>query len=544
MFFVGLAFAALLPAVEAAEIWIFKHIVDDVLATGELGPLVGFALAMVGLALLGATFSFVDEYLATWVGERFTLALRTRLFSHLQRLEPDALDRRRHGDLLARLTGDVRAVETLLLSAVGELVESGARILFFAGALALLSWKLALISLVVVPLFMWAARSFARLARRAARERRRRSGTLTVVAEEALGNAALVQASNAQGRELARFRRENEGAIDAELAGTRIAGLFAPIIDLIQLSGALLIIALGTWTIAAGDLTIGGLLAFLAYLSQMYRPVRDLSQLASSVFEAVAGAERVIEVLDTRPAVEEAPGALALAASEGRLELDGVAYTYPGAAAPALEGLDLGLERGRSVAVVGASGAGKSTLVKLALRFADPSSGTVRLDGHDLRTLTLDSIRDHVALLLQDAPLMAGTIRDNVAYARPGATDEEVAAALRAAGLEGELSPDTPVGERGRALSGGQRRRVAMARALVEDTPVLILDEPTAGLDDDATRRLIEPLRELTRDRATLLVTHDLALAAEADEVVVLEGGRVMRRGAPDEVLAPAAVPA
>ena len=210
--------------------------------------------------------------------------------------------------------------------------------MFFAGALALLSWKLALISLVVVPLFMWAARSFARLARRAARERRRRSGTLTVVAEEALGNAALVQASNAQDRELARFRRENEGAIDAELAGTRIAGLFSPIIDLIQLSGALLIIALGTWTIAAGDLTIGGLLAFLAYLSQMYRPVRDLSQLASSVFEAVAGAERVIEVLDTRPAVEEATDALALATSEGRLELDGVAYTYPGAAAPALRG--------------------------------------------------------------------------------------------------------------------------------------------------------------------------------------------------------------
>jgi ATP-binding cassette subfamily B protein len=168
----------------------------------------------------------------------------------------------------------------------------------------------------------------------------------------------------------------------------------------------------------------------------------------------------------------------------------------------------------------------------------------VRLDGHDLRTLTLGSVRDHVALLLQDAPLMAGTIRDNVAYARPGATDEEVAAALRAAGLEGELSPDTPVGERGRALSGGQRRRVAMARALVQDTPVLILDEPSAGLDEAASRRLIEPLRELTRDRATLLVTHDLALAAEADEVVVLDGGRVVRRGAPADVLAPAAVPA
>jgi ABC-type multidrug transport system fused ATPase/permease subunit len=297
-------------------------------------------------------------------------------------------------------------------------------------------------------------------------------------------------------------------------------------------------IALGTWAIAAGDLTVGGMLAFLAYLAQMYRPVRDLSQLASSVFEAGAGAERVIEVLDTKPAVEEAPDARPLPAAPSRLELDGVAYAYPGAAAPALAGLDLTLERGRSVAVVGASGAGKSTLVKLVLRFADPAAGAVRLDGHDLRTLTLASVREHVAVLLQDAPLLAGTIRDNVAYARPGATDEEVAAALRAAGLEGELSPDTPVGERGRAVSGGQRRRVAMARALLQDAPVLVLDEPSAGLDGAATRRLIEPLRTLMQDRATLLVTHDLTLAAEADEVIVLERGEVVRRGAPDEILA------
>ena len=185
------------------------------------------------------------------------------------------------------------------------------------------------------------------------------------------------------------------------------------------------------------------------------------------------------------------------------------------------------LERGRSVAIVGASGAGKSTLVKLLLRFADPSAGSVRLDGHDLRELTLASVREHVAVLLQDAPLLAGTVRDNVVYARPEAGDDEVAAALRAAGLEGELTPETPVGERGRALSGGQRRRVAMARALLQDAPVLVLDEPTAGLDAAGTQRLIGPLRELMRDRATLLVTHDLALAAEADDVIVLEQGRV-----------------
>jgi ATP-binding cassette, subfamily B, bacterial len=489
---------------------------------------------MVGLALLGALLSFGDEYAATWVGERFTLALRTKLFAHLQQLEPDALDRRRHGDVIARITSDVHAIETMLLSALGELVQAAARIVFFGGALFLLSWKLALASLVVVPVFYFAARRFARLARRAARERRRRSGSLTAVAEEALANAALVQSANAQEHEARRFRRENEGAVAAELAGTRIAGLFAPVIDLIELTGAVLIIVLGTWALGADELTIGGLLAFLAYLAQLYRPVRDLSRLGQRVFEAAAGAERVIELLDTRPRVRDASHARPLAGVHGRLELVDVTYRYPGSERPALSRVSVDVRPGRSVALVGASGAGKSTLAKLALRFADPDSGAVRLDGHDLRDVTLRSVREHVALLLQDAPLFDGTVRENVAYGRAAATDEQIRAALEAAtGVEDELPEglDTRVGQRGRALSGGQRRRVAMARAFLQDAPVLVLDEPSAGLDQSATARLIPPLRRLMRDRATLLITHDMTLAAIADEIVELREGAMVRPG-------------
>ena len=540
VFAAGVALAALLPAVEAAEIWIFKLIVDDVLVAETLGPLAVYVPVMLGLALAGAAVSFGDEYAATWVGERFTLAVRTRLLGHLHELEPDALDRRRHGDVLARITGDVHAIETLLLSALAEVVQAGARIFFFAGALALLSWKLALASLFVVPVFAFAAQRFARLARRAARERHRRSGSLSAVAEESLANAALVQAANAQERELARFRRESEGAISAELAGARISGLFAPVIDLIELAGAILIIVLGTWTLTAGDLTLGGLLAFLAYLSQLYRPVRDLSRLGQTIFEASAGAERVIELLDTRPRVRETPGARPLTSVRGRLELDAVSFRYPGAGEPALEDVSLVVRPGQCVAVVGASGAGKSTLAKLAVRFADPDAGVVRVDGHDVRDVTLRSLREHVALLLQDAPLFDGTVRENVAYGRPDATDDEVAAALAVAGLTDELPDglDTGVGQRGRALSGGQRRRVAMARALLQDAPVVILDEPSAGLDAEASRRLVEPLRRLMRDRATLLITHDLELAGSADEVVVLAAGRVVPNDAPEAAVA------
>jgi ATP-binding cassette subfamily B protein len=523
-FAAGIVLAALLPAVEAAEVWLFKLMVDDVLVAETLGPLAVLVPAMVGLALVGALLSFGDEYAATWVGERFTLALRTKVFAHLQRLEPDALDRRRHGDVIARLTGDVHAIETLLLSAAGELVQAAARIVVFGGALFLLSWKLALASLVVVPIFAFAAHRFARLARRAARERRRRSGSLTAVAEEALANAALVQAANTQDRELARFRRENEGKVHAELAGTRISGLFAPVIDLIELAGAVLVIVLGTLALAGDDLTLGGLLAFLAYLAQLYRPVRDVSRLGQTIFEASAGAERVIELLDTRPRVADRPTARPLARSRGWLQFDRVTYTYPGATRPALEDVSFTVRPGRCVALVGESGTGKSTAAKLALRFADPDHGTVRLDGHDVRDLELRSLREHIGLLLQEAPLFDGTVRDNIAYGLT-ATDAEVRAALEAVGLP--LDPATRAGQRGRALSGGERRRVAMARVLVQDAPVLVLDEPSAGLDADATHRLLEPLRRVMADRATLLITHDPILIAAADEVVELRAAEL-----------------
>jgi ABC-type multidrug transport system fused ATPase/permease subunit len=238
------------------------------------------------------------------------------------------------------------------------------------------------------------------------------------------------------------------------------------------------------------------------------------------VFDATAGAERVIELLDVQPRVTDKPGARELTDVYGRLELEDVTYTYPGAAGPAVENLNLVLEPGHSLALVGQSGSGKTTAAKLALRFADPDRGAVRLDGHDLRDVTLRSVRANIALLLQDAPLFDGSVRDNVAYGAPEATDEQVRAALGAVGYDVDL--DTPVGQRGRALSGGQRRRVAMARTLLQDAPVVVLDEPSAGLDADATRALTAPLKRLMADRATLLITHDPILIEAADEVVEL----------------------
>src|SRR4051794_894930 len=401
----GLVLSIVVPVFEAGEIWLFKVVIDDVLVPRDLGPLLWIALGYLAITLVGGFVSFLDDYVAAWVGEHFLLDVRGALFGHLQRLSLDVLDARRLGDLVTRLTGDVQAIETLVLDGVADATAAVARMLVFAGALFYLSWKLAAVSLIVVPFFWWAARRFSAVVKRASREKRRRSGSLAAVAEESLANAMLVQSLNRQATEAERFRRENLAIIEAELAATRIRSLFGPLVDVVELAGVVVVIGLGTWLLAAGDLTLGGLLVFLTYLSQLYRPVRSLSRLTQRLFSASAGAERVLELLVEAPRVADAPDARELVHARGEIELRDVTYTYPGAERPALRGVSLHVRPGEVVAVVGPSGAGKSTLARLLLRFDDPAAGAVLLDGHDLRAVTLASVRDHVGLLLQETML-------------------------------------------------------------------------------------------------------------------------------------------
>ena len=326
---VSLIFAVIIPAIETAEIWIFKLVVDEVLVPADLGPLGWIALAYIGLTLGGAVINFADSYLAAWIGERFVLGLRTRVFSHVQRLSAGDLDRRRLGDLVSRMGSDVAAIETLALAGVAEFLSAIFRILFFSAALIYLEWSLATIALVMAPLFWLAARSFSRLIKGAAREKRRRSGSLSAVTEESLANAPLVQAYNRQAVEVRRFQQEGEGMMRAELASTRIRALFTPVMDMLELVAALLVIGLGTWAVTEGRLSIGGLLVFLAYLTQLLGPIRDLSSLTNSVFAAAAGAERVIELLDEEPRVADRPGARVLRNPLGVVELEDVDVPLP-----------------------------------------------------------------------------------------------------------------------------------------------------------------------------------------------------------------------
>lgn len=534
---------ALAAAVDAAMIWMFKLVVDEVLVPLDFGPLLWIALAYLGLTLFDSVVSFFDDYLSTWVGERFLLSLRMSFFGHLQGLSLDFFERRKLGDVISRLTGDIGSIESFVLSGVADTISYALRILFFVGALFYLQWNLALVSLIVVPLFFLVARYFSLLIKQASREKRRRSGSISAVAEESLSNVALVQAYVRQDAEMDRFHRENLGSFEATMASTRLKALFTPLINLIELTGVIVVLGLGTWELAQGSLTLGGLLAFLAFLSQLYSPIRRLSRLTNTIYAASAAAERVIEFLDQQPSVTEKTDAVSLPEPRGVVDFDDVSFRYPETGRDALSSVSFRAEPGETLALVGPSGAGKTTIAKLLLRFYDPSAGRVMLDGHDLGDLSLSSLRGNVAVLLQETLVFDGTVRENIAYGKPDATEGEIVAAAEAADAHEfiEVLPegyDTLVGQKGRRLSGGQRQRLAIARAMIRDAPLLVLDEPTTGLDAESGHRVLEPLRRLMSGRTTIVISHNLMTVREATRIVVLEDGRVVESGSHPELVA------
>ncbi len=537
-----LALVAVGPAIEAMEIWLFKIVIDDMLIPHRLDLFLPIALAYVGLTLLSGVLGFARRVISTWVSERFLLILRSDVFRHIQGLSLGFFERRRLGDVLSRVTGDVDAVETFLLSGIVNALGQVARLGIYVGLLLVLRWELTLVALVAAPLFFLTARRFAKLIRAASRERRQRSGSISAVAEETLGNIALVQAYNRQGWEHARFQRESVGRYHAAMASTRIGALYGPAVDFVELLGGLVVMGLGAWELVHGRLTFGGLIVFLTLLSRLYGPIQSMSGLGNTFYAASAAAERIIELLDQRPQVTDPVTPRSLGRARGGIEFDDVTFRYPEVEAPALSGVSFEVAPGATLALVGASGAGKSTVAKLLLRFYDPDDGAVRLDGLDLRDLALTDLRENVAVVLQETLVFHGTVRENIAYGRPEASEAEILAAARAADAHEFITRlpdgyDTLVGQRGRLLSGGQRQRLAIARAMVRDAPVLILDEPTTALDAESSQRIMGPLRLLMADRTTIIISHNLLTVRDADQIVLLDQGRIVAHGTHTELL-------
>ncbi|MFJ3811594.1 ABC transporter ATP-binding protein [Streptomyces sp. NPDC090073] len=528
---------------ETVAILLFAELTDHALAAGSPSAFWGPAGAWLGVAVLAALVGYLGNSLATWTAERFVLRLRAGVFRHVQDLPPHFFQRHRRGDLVERLTGDVESVERLVVSGVVGALSAGFSAVFYAAAAFWLRWDLALATVVLAPLFLLAARRFSGRIQQAARDERTADGAITSVVEESLGNIVLTQAYNRQRDEAARLDREARAWMRASVRGARLSERYEQSVEIVETLCVLAVIGLGVWEISAGRMTLGQLLAFAAFLGYLHPPVRSLGALGLTVTAASEGARRIGEVLDAGPAVTDPARPVAPWPVRGRLGLHDVSFRYPGSPRACLRGVTLTAGPGELILVTGPSGAGKSTLAGLLTRFHDPCAGAITLDGVPLPDLPLRFLREQIALLPQQTLILNGTIRENIGCGRPGATDTEIERAARDAGAHDFVTAlpggyDTPIAPGTAALSGGQLQRIAIARAMLRGAPVLVLDEPTAGLDAVAARQVVRPLRRLMAGRTTIMITHDLSLAPDADRVLVVEHGRLVESGTHEELLA------
>lgn len=536
-------FLAASTACDTYVVTMFARIVDGATVARSMAAVWPSAVEWMVLTAVGGVLSVVGGWLMVGAAERFVFRLRHEVFAHLQRLGPSFFSGHATGDLISRLSTDIDGVEGLASSGIVSTLVAIGTAIAYAAAAVLVQWQLALVVVALAPLLWLTSRITGRFTRTAARTERTAAGEVGTAIQQSLQNLPLVQSLGTEAVESARLDHHGEVWWRARARESRLQMIYAPISTIIQSGALLAVLVAGAAFIAAGELTVGGLFGFAAYLGYLYPPLSQLGSLHLTVTAASASCERLVEILDAEPDVTDAPDADDAAVRGGRVELRDVRYVYPGTAATGLDGVSLVVRPGQFVLVTGPSGAGKSTLTRMLLRFVDVQSGAVLLDGVDVRDRTIAAVRRAVTLLPQKPMLFDLTVRENIAYARPDATDAEVEAAVREAGaLEfvRELPDgfDTLVGEDGAVLSGGQRQRLAIARALLRTSPVLVLDEPTTGLDAPTARAVLDPLRRLSGGRTTIVVSHDLTPARDADLVVVLDGGRIVQQGRHLDLLA------
>jgi subfamily B ATP-binding cassette protein MsbA len=476
------------------------------------------------------------------VGQHFVFALRRKLFAHMQRLSLRFHDRERTGDLITRLTSDIQAIQDMIVNGVSIF---GTNACLLAGILVLmfwLNWRFALVSLSVSPLLFWTVFRYKRRIKIATRKARASTGLLASLAQETLSSIRIVQGLAQEDQQDERFQARSESHHQAYLEIVRYQARVAPLVDVLAAIGLTIVMWYGATRVLAGELTTGDVVLFFAYVTNLYSPMKALARFSYLFDKASAGAERIADVMRVRSDVTDREGARAVSGLKGGIEFRDVSFEYePGRTV--LSHINLAIAPGEKVAIVGATGAGKSTLVSLIPRFYDPSRGEVRIDGEDIRNYSLQSLREQISLVLQDSLLFSGTIRENIAFGRPDANDEEILAAAVTANAHEFIQRlpegyESLVAERGTTLSGGQKQRIAIARAILRDAPILILDEPTSGLDVAAEQAVIDALERATRGRTTLIIAHRLTTVRLADRIIVLEQGGTVEEGTHLELLA------
>jgi ABC-type multidrug transport system fused ATPase/permease subunit len=498
------------------------------------------AIGVAGIARLG--LSVVRRVVAGRVSLGVELDLRNRLYGQLQRLELAFFDRQQTGQLMSRATVDLQAVRFFLGYGLIFIAQSLLSILLAGVAMFLLRPELAALALAPVPFVVLIAFRFGHRSRPALQEAQQRIAELTAEAEENVSGVRVVKAFAQEDRQLARFRHSVQRVFDQQIYATRIQALYGPMISFLPNLGLAAILLVGGREVISGSLSVGSFTAFYAYLLMLISPMRTLGYMLGASQRATASGARIFQILDREPRITTPPDAPALPDGPGRVSLSDVGLTFESSPRPALTGIDLEIEAGRTVALVGAMGAGKTALVSLLPRLYDVSTGAVRIDGADVRSVDVVSLRREIAVVNDDPFLFSATVHDNVAYARSDASREEVERAAQAAQADGFIAElpdgyDTMVGERGLTLSGGQRQRIAIARAILADPRILVLDDATSSVDASTEQQIKLALREVMSGRTTFVIAHRLSTIALADEIVVLEDGRVAAHGSHEELL-------
>jgi len=541
----GLALGTLLvyTLVALAPPYLAKLAIDEgikELDPGRLTWIVGLFL-LAALAALG--LSGANTYLTGWVGERVLADLRNRLFAHLQRLSLGFYERNRAGVIISRITNDVEALDQLVTDGVTSLIQNTLLLLGTAVVLFFLDWKLALATLTVLPLMAIATAWFRSRSNRAYRNVRERLGLVTATLAEDIAGMRVVQSFTREPVQEKAFHGVNDRYRGANYETVVLNGIYFPVVDLLSSAATAIVFGYGGWLVYHGDMSPGTLFAFALYLSNFFDPIQQLSQLYNTFLSAIAALDKIIGVLDEQPQVVDRPGASELPRIEGHVRFDRVRFGYGPEFPEVLHGLDLDVPPGTTVALVGHTGAGKSTIAKLLARFYDPTEGTISIDGHDLSEVTQRSLRRQLGIVPQEGFLFGTTIAENIAFGRPHARPEEIAAASEAVGahpfiLELEDGYETQLGERGTRLSLGQRQLVAFARALLADPRILILDEATSSVDIGTERQIERALRKLLAGRTSFVIAHRLSTIRDADVIVVLEHGCVVEQGTHEELIA------
>lgn len=555
---VGGVLVLMVAAVELALPWPLKVIVDDVLQhrapSGSLGRLLGPAadsptavlvlcvLSLLALAALAALGTYLSSRMLQSVGERLIADLRTDIFAHLQRLSLAFHDQQRVGDLAARLTGDVAAIQALLVATFATLLPNLALLVGIVIVAVVIEPVFAVLLLCVAPALYAVVRHYRGAIKQASSEARTHEGRVSSHVTETLSTIRLVQSFAGESRGLERFQAHSRARLNAGLRQVDLQSRLPAAVELVAQAGRAAVLFVGASLVLRGQLSLGVLLVLLAYLQQVYAPMKALARLTSTISKAQASAQRVEEVLRSTAVVHERAGARPAPPLHGYVELRGACFGYQHDR-PVLHDVSLCARPGEVVALAGPTGAGKSTIASLVARLYDVTDGAVLLDGHDVRDLTLYSVRSQVAVVPQDPVMISGTILDNIAYGAAQATREELLEAAEAAYVDEFVDRlpdgyDTHVAERGASLSGGQRQRIAIARALAADTPIVVLDEPTSGLDPISESLVLRGLARLTAGRTVLVIAHRLTTLRDADRVYVIDQGRVVDSGTHAELIA------